>query len=56
MVLADDLQDDVTLMATFGLFLLEFAIKEDQLLQLEEDILDEEAKWVALAEDKEEAE
>ena len=42
-------------MATVGLFLPEFAIKEDQLLQLEGDILDEEAKF-AFVEDKEEAE
>ena len=53
-ILADDLQDDVTLMATIGVLPPKFIVKENQ-LQFEGDVLAEETEQAALIEDQEEA-
>ena len=39
----------MNLVATVGVLPVEFAVKEDQLIQLDGDILAEEAAWATLA-------
>ena len=49
LILTDDLQDDMNLVATIGILPVEFAVKENQLIQLDGDVLVKEATWAALA-------
>ena len=51
LILIDDLQDDVNLTAIKGVLLAEFAVREDQLIQLYGNGLVEEAVWATLADD-----
>lgn len=44
LILTNDIQDEVTLMATIEILPSEFAVRGDQLLQLEVNVLVEEAK------------
>ena len=54
--MANDVQDDAILTATIRVLPSKFAMKKDQPLQLEGDVLAEEATWATLSKDKEEIE
>lgn len=47
LILTNDLQDDVNLAATIGMF----AMREDQPIQLDSDVLAKKAAWATLADD-----
>ena len=49
LILTDDLQGDVNLAATIKVMPAEFAVKENQPIRLDGDILVEEAAWATLA-------
>lgn len=51
LILTNDLQDDVNLAATIGVLPTEFAMKEDQPIQLDSDVLAKKAAWATLADD-----
>ena len=49
LILTDNRQDDVNLAATIGVLPAEFAVKENQPIRLDVDVLAEEAAWATLA-------
>ena len=51
LILTDDLQDDVNLAANIVVLHAEFAVKENQPIQLDDDILAEEVAWATLADE-----
>ena len=51
LILTDDMQDDMILTATIGVLPSEFAMKGDQLLQLDDDVLAKERIWATLVKD-----
>ena len=51
LILTADLQDDVNLAATIGVLPTEFAVKENQPIRLDGDILAEESAWATLADE-----
>ena len=54
LILTDDMLGDMILMATVGIVPSEIAVRDDQPLQFEGDVLVVEALWATLAKDKQE--
>ena len=52
LILTDDLQEGANLAATIGVLPAKFAVRENQSIQLEGDILAEEAAWATLADEE----
>ena len=53
LILTNDLQDDVNLVATIRVLPTEFAVNENQPIQLDGDVLAEEVAWATLANEEE---
>ena len=52
LILTDDLQEGTSLIATIGVLPAEFAMRENQPIRLEGDILAKEAAWATLADEE----
>ena len=51
LILMDNLQDLINLAATIGVLPTEFAVRKDQPMQLDGDVLVEQVVWATLADD-----